>query len=145
MAVVAGRSTRSLDRMRTSGEIFVVVAVVAGCATQSPASLPAPAAQPATWTPSGSAVVCRPYVNVRPMRRVDPVMTPDAFRKGHREVSVSVRYDIASDGATRNVSVVESSPRGVLDDEVIRAVRLWQFPIGGEYIGCVEKIKITAG
>ena len=124
--------------MRTNWAIFVVVAVAAGCATQS---APPP---PAAWTPSGGAIDCRPYVNVRPVRRVDPVITPDAFRKGHRAVSVSVRYDVASDGATRNVSVVESSPQGVLDDEVIRAVRLWRFPVGGEYAGCVERIEINA-
>ena len=117
---------------------FVVVAMATGCASQSPAP------QPPSWTPSGSAIECRPYVNVRPVRRVDPVMTPEAFRNGHREVLVSVRYDIASDGTTRNVSVVESRPRGVLDDEVVRAVRLWRFPTGSEYVGCVEKLEISA-
>ena len=54
-------------------------------------------------------------------------MYPEDAKKSKVTGTVTVRYDIQADGTVTNVSVVQSEPPEVFDEEALRYVRSWVF------------------
>jgi TonB family protein len=50
-----------------------------------------------------------------------------AARSGVRSGSVLVAFDVSARGGPENLRVVESRPKGVFDDEALRAVSRWHY------------------
>ncbi len=62
----------------------------------------------------------------------DPPYPARAFRRG-QQGWVALRLDVDASGRTRNVTVIDSLPRGPFDGAARKAVRAWRFePPGGE-------------
>lgn len=61
----------------------------------------------------------------------DPKYPARAFRHG-QQGWVVLRIDVAPDGRTRNVKVVDSQPKGPFDAAARRTVRSWRFQPPGE-------------
>lgn len=61
-----------------------------------------------------------------PTMRVDPVYPKDAAKKGI-EGSVVLQFDITESGATDNIKIVESFPKGTFDASAIDALKKWQY------------------
>lgn len=61
-----------------------------------------------------------------PLIRVNPIYPPRALSQG-LEGFVLVQFDITASGATTNVKVIDSKPKGVFDRAAVRAVRKWKY------------------
>ncbi len=61
-----------------------------------------------------------------PQVRIEPEYPPGA-RARRIEGWVTVRFDVAADGSTRNIVVVESKPARLFDRETLRAVGGWKY------------------
>jgi TonB family protein len=79
-----------------------------------------PAAPPAPAVPAPVDIVPAKLV-----KRVAPVVSNDVPRKIHGHVVVNI--EITETGRVGNVTVTESTPRGVFDEAALTAVRKWQY------------------
>jgi protein TonB len=79
-----------------------------------------PAAPPAPDVPAPVDVVPAKLV-----KRVAPVVSYEVPRKAEGYVVVSI--EITEAGRVGNVTVVESTPRGIFDQAALTAVRKWQY------------------
>ena len=61
----------------------------------------------------------------------DPVYPPRAFKRG-QQGWVALRLDVAPDGRTRNVKVVDALPSGPFNRNARRTVQNWTFQPPGE-------------
>ena len=52
---------------------------------------------------------------------------PSASRADGVEGSVTVRYDVSTDGVVENARIVASDPPGVFDEAALAAIRSWRF------------------
>lgn len=80
-----------------------------------------PAAAPSTATPVGL-----PPRELKPVSTPDPRYPPDAFRS-RIEGWVEIDYTVDESGATRDLAVVASSPKGVFDAAAMEAVASWRY------------------
>jgi TonB family protein len=79
-----------------------------------------PAAPPAPAVPAPVDIVPAKLV-----KRVAPVVSYDVPRKTHGHVVVNI--EITETGRVGNVTVMDSTPRGVFDEAALSAVRKWQY------------------
>ncbi len=122
--ILAGRSTRSLDRMRKLGGTCIAAMVAYGCAAP-PAPLPV---EPfPTSLSKGNECV--------PISRVD-ARYPRVALNSAQSGWVIVDHDVAPDGTVSNLRVVASSPKGIFDGQAVASVRQWKFPPGAPREGC---------
>ena len=63
------------------------------------------------------------------LARIPPIYPMSAKRRG-TEGWVKVRFIVDEDGGVDSVSVVESDPKSVFDDAVVRSVSGWRFKAG---------------
>ncbi len=61
--------------------------------------------------------------------RIPPVYPMSAKNRG-KEGWVKVRFIVNEDGSVEDVSVVESEPKSIFDDAVVRSVSGWRFKAG---------------
>jgi TonB family protein len=104
--------------MKYIAAIFAA-ALTAGCVSPQPVA-PYVESPP---TPGTCVGFKPPYAAVT---RVDPVYPPEAARI--RQTGwVVVDFDIAADGSTTNIRVIDSSPHGVFEAAVVDPLRRWKF------------------
>ena len=61
-----------------------------------------------------------------PVKRVDPVYPAEAV-ENNQEGSVTLQFDINEDGATDNITIVESKPANIFNDSAKTALAQWQY------------------
>jgi TonB family protein len=61
-----------------------------------------------------------------PVIRIEPKYPVEAARN-NQEGSVILQFDIAKDGSTDNIQVLESFPKQVFDKESVRALKQWTY------------------
>ena len=98
---------------------------------------------------NSAATAVEPAVrkNVVPITKVQPEYPREAFRAGINSGRVIARLHIDETGNVTEVTIKESNPKMVFDDEVIRALSQWKFrPEGQRFVGEVEvKFALTDG
>ena len=73
---------------------------------------------------------------IEPATRVLPVYPPRAAA-AHQPGWVALEYDVAPDGSTTNVHVVDASPAGMFDAASVEALKGWRYPASSEaHAGC---------
>ena len=134
MAVVAGRSTRSLDRMKISYRIAFIAIVAGGCALPPE---PLPVEPFPNLSLGGKSCAKLPPILIRTEPRF-----PLSAAKSGQAGWVILEYDILANGNTSNVAVVASSPRGVFDAATVAAVREWKFEANAPVQRCRLDMKV---
>ena len=121
MAVVAGRSTQSLDRnetMKLRLHLIAVLVSLAGCAA---------AAQPLPVDPlPADARALDTCSRLKILQRPAPTY-PRAAVASRQEGWVHLQLDLGPEGIPMNVRVVASSPKGVFDNVAISAATGYRF------------------
>ena len=59
--------------------------------------------------------------------------------------SVTVRYDVSSDGKIENIEVINAEPPGVCERETLYALRNWQYVAGEEHKGITNTFYFKQG
>lgn len=65
-------------------------------------------------------------VSGKPIVRIDPRYPIDAARNGI-EGHVMMSFDILPNGSTDNIFIVQSSPKGIFDNEARKALKRWKY------------------
>lgn len=75
------------------------------------------------------AVATPAEAQLSPVKRVDPVYPPEAYRNGTVGF-VEVEFTVAPDGKVATVSVVNAKPSRTFESAAVKAVKQWQFAPG---------------
>ncbi len=108
-----GRTVEASDMQQTGAIAPSASAVAPEQASGMPAAIPSVAPPPVEVTPA------------KLVKRVTPVVSSDVPRKAEGFVVVSI--EITETGRVGEVTVLESTPRGVFDQAALSAVRKWQY------------------
>jgi len=88
----------------------------------------------ATSMLSGLAIAKQPQTeitkedHISPTIRIEPVYPAQAAKQGISG-SVVLKYDIAANGRTKNISVIQSKPSDVFDKSAKEALAKWEYKI----------------
>jgi len=123
MGVVAGRSTRSLARMKLSAVQWAAMfsVVVVSCTTTLPVA-------PTPPIPEREVSGCVPMLQA--MKMVNPQWPRKALEAG-QEGWVQVLFDIEPSGIPTNIRILASSPPGVFESAVTTPLAKVRFPGAG--------------
>lgn len=87
-----------------------------------PVAAPVPPASPAAPVPVGTTA----DRDVTPLVRIEPIYPRTAQRRGI-EGYVVVEFTVTTEGATRDVRVIESTPPGIFDRAAVSAAQQFRF------------------
>jgi TonB family protein len=97
-------------------------------------------------TLSGRGVDPRGFVEVVPFNTRKPNV-PELAWKNQVSGWVLVAFNVSAEGNTRNIRVLDASPRGVFEEKVIAAVNDWRYsvhtkgPVDGDVV-VTQKVEV---